>query len=216
MTRSGSGSAESDTTSASERSFARVLEDFKRDGCLLLVTGDVPEPVSARANRKLLGTPTEFRHRILAVTDPAVSEPQTHLPGSLDAESDGVVLIDARTNGRRGGVDAVADAIRDALPADPPTDEGNVRFALATLVPFVTDTEIDDEVVTALNTLRTAAHAVNAIGAIHLPLPDDHPDVDALTPSVDARIEVRDTNTALPEQRWYLPEQDATTNWVTM
>lgn len=216
MTQSGSGSDEHDTASASERSFARVLEGFKRDGCLLLVTGDVPEPVSARANRKLLGTPTEFRHRILAVTDPAISEPQTHLPGSLGVESDGVLVIDTRSSVRGGGVEAVADAIRDALPADPPTDEGNVRFALATLVPFVADAESDDEAVSALETLRTAAHTANAIGAIHLPLPDDHPDVDALTPSVDARIELRDTNTALPEQRWYLPEQDATTNWVTM
>lgn len=215
MTRSGSGSGESDTASASERSFARVLEGFKRDGCLLLVTGAVPEPVSARANRKLLGTPTEYRHRVLAVTDPAVSEPQTHLPGSLDVESDGVTVIDRRSSVRPGGIETVADGIRDALPGGPPMEDGNVRFALVTIAPFLADTKPDD-VVSALETLRTAAHAVNAIGAIHLPVPDDHKDVDILTPTVDARIGIRDTNTALPEQRWYLPEQDATTNWVTM
>lgn len=215
MTRSGPGGDQPDTA-ASERSFARVLDEFKRDGCLLLVTGDVPEPVSARATRKLLGTPTEFRHRTLAVTDPAVSEPQSHLPGSLGVESDGVTLIDTRTRGRAASVEPVAQAIRDSLPADPPMDEGNVRFALFSIAPFVESGEVDDKVIAALESLRSAAQTATAIGAIHLPLPDDAPEVDALTSSVDARIEVRDTDTALPEQRWHLPEQDTTTNWVTM
>lgn len=216
MTRSGRGSDEHDAASASERSFPHVLEGFKRDGCLLLVTGDVPEPVSARASRKLLGTPTEFRHRILVVTDPAVSEPQSHLPGTLGPESDGVTLMDARENVRSGGLEAVADAIRDALPADPPTDDGNVRFVLVTLNPFVTDADGGDEVLAALDSLRSTAHAATAIGAVHLPVPDTATEVDDLTCSVDARIEVRDTNTALPEQRWHLPDQNEPTDWVTM
>lgn len=217
MTRSGAGGDGRDVASASECSFARVLERLKRDGCLLMVTGDVPEPVSARASRKLLGTPTEFRTRVLAVTDPTVAEPATHLPGALCPASDGVTLIDERPSQRTTtGIVDVADAILDALPADQPSDEGNVRFALATLAPFRTGDHADDEIPAILDKLRDAAHAATAIGAIHLPLPDDHPDVNALTPHVDARIEIRDTNTALPEQRWYLPDRDATTNWVTM
>lgn len=217
MTRSGPRGDEQDAATASDGSFARALERLKRDGCLLMVTGDVPEQVSARASRKLLGTPTEFRTRVLAVTDPAISEPATHLPGALHPGSDGVTLIDERPPRRTAaGVVNVAEAILDALPADKPSDEGNVRFALATLAPFRTGDHADGAIPAALDTLRDAAHTATAIGAIHLPIPDDDPGVDALTPHVDARIEVRDTNTALPEQRWYLPDRDATTNWVTM
>ena len=217
MTRSGAGGDGQDAATASDGSFARVLERFKRDGCLLMVTGDVPEPVSARASRKLLGTPTAYRTRILSVTDPAVADPSTHLPGTFSPESDGVTLIDERPARRTAaGIVDVADAILDALPVDESQDDGNVRFALATLAPFRTADHADDAIPAALARLRDAAHAATAIGAIHLPLPDDHPDVDALTPHVDARIEVRDTNTALPEQRWHLPDREATTDWVTM
>lgn len=217
MTPSGAGSGERDVEIPSDGSFARVLERFKREGCLLMVTGDVPEQVTARASRKLLGTPTEYRTRVLAVTDPAVSEPATHLPGTLVPASDGVTIIDARNADLADGdVADVAEAVLEALPTSPPADEGNVRFALATLSPFVTDDGSTDAVPAALDTLREAAHGATATGAIHLPVPDEHADVAALTPHVDARIEVRDTNTALPEQRWYLPDQDATTNWVTM
>lgn len=241
MTRSGAGREGLDDSSASDGSFAHALKGFKRDGCLLLVTGDIPEPVAARASRKLLGTPTEFRHRVLAVTDPVVEEPATHLPGNLTCQSEGVSLIDRRDIDSTGSeiddigasiLDALLDAmsgaaqVGDELPdsadsavahADAaPSEGGSVRFALATLSPFWANDELSDAAYDLLDTLYGAAHDRDAIGAIHLPVPEGHPAVETLTPHVDARIEVRDTDTALPEQRWHLHEDDATTNWVTM
>lgn len=241
MTRSGAGREGLDDSSASDGSFAHALQGFKRDGCLLLVTGNIPESVAARASRKLLGTPTEFRHRVLAVTDPVVEEPATHLPGNLTCQSEGVFLIDRRDTGPTGrGIDDIGESILDALQdamsgaaraddvlpdtadtvdvnADAaPSEGGNVRFALATLSPFWANDDLGDAAYDLLDTLSGAAHDRDAIGAIHLPVPEGHPAVETLTPHVDARIEVRDTDTALPEQRWHLHEDDTTTNWVTM
>lgn len=217
MTRSGRTDTEVRATRddavrpASDASFSSALATFKRDGCLLLVTGEVAPPVRARASRKLLGTPTRYRERIVAAVDPAVPDPIAHLPGALDSTSDGVTVIDRRAAPPVPPT-VVCDAILDAFPAES-ANAGTLRFALATLTPYLDDL---DPTRSLLDHLRDAAHDAGAIGAVHLPLADRSETVADLTAHVDARIELRSPTDTIPEQRWYLPPHDETTNWVTM
>lgn len=216
MTRPGRAGDEADASPPGDESFARTLATFKRDGCLLLVTGDVGHAVRARASRKLLGAATEDRARVLAVVDTGVDDPVSHLPGVLTATSDGVTVLDLRGDADLGRVSPgdVADHIDDALPDRPrPAGGGAVRFSLATLDPWL---GAADTIPSLLEALCKAAHRTDAIGAVHLPRPADHQVVGALTPHADASIELRSRNDALPEQRWYLPDTDTATNWVTM
>lgn len=212
----------------SSLSFGDVLTTLKRRGCNLLVTGAVADDVAARATRKLLGTPTEPRERVLALTDPVVETPATYLPGSLYPRNDGVEILDYRDVGRSataversdgGGprtLDVIADTVcetvaergRDADPAQ-------VRFGLMSIRPLLdrhdgacVEQFLDRVTDTVLDT-RGMAH-------YHLRLPEDDAIVDALSPRFDARIELRRLDGMIPEQRWHVPDHDAETDWVTL
>lgn len=199
-------------TTESDASLAHTLDAFKRDGCLLLVTGAVTASVSARASRKLLGTPTEDRTRILAHTDPDVEDACSHLPGTLTVESDGVTVLDEWSDDAAPVPADAANAILDALPNADTVSSGQTRFVVVTLRPYLDHPP--DPLQAMLDSLHEAARRLDAIGAVHLPTADGHPRVAELDPHLDARIELRTTSDALPEQRWHLPNE--TTNWVTM
>jgi hypothetical protein len=47
----------------------------------------------------------------------------------------------------------------------------------------------------------------------HLPVADDAEVVQELSPLFDARVELRQTDGDVPEQRWHVPAYDEATNW---
>lgn len=209
-------------------SFGDVLAALKQQGCNLLVTGAVAEDVTARATRKLLGTPTEPRERVLALTDPVVENPVTYLPGSLYPHHDGVEILDYRDVGRAasaversdGGSPRTLDAITEELCATVAgrgrdTDPAQLRLGVMSLRPLLDRHDVDtvaqfaDELTGTVLDTRGMAH-------YHLRLPDDDPVVDSLSPLFDARIELRQLDGMIPEQRWHVPAEDAETDWVTL
>jgi len=63
----------------------RKLRRMKRNGCNLLVTGNVREEASRRATRRLLGSPEETRTRLLGLTDRDREDAPDLLPGDVRA-----------------------------------------------------------------------------------------------------------------------------------
>mgnify|MGYP006279497171 FL=1 len=63
----------------------RKLTRLKRNGCNLLVTGNVREEVSHRATRKLLGSPEATRTRLLGLTDHDREDAPNLLPDDVRA-----------------------------------------------------------------------------------------------------------------------------------
>lgn len=60
--------------------FISLLNQLKSTGCNLLVAGDVPREVFARASARLLGDDGELRYRVLAVTDASPQSIADRLP----------------------------------------------------------------------------------------------------------------------------------------
>lgn len=209
-------------------SFRDVLAALKRNGCNLLVTGAVSGDVTARATRKLLGTPTEPRERVLALTDSVVEQPVTHLPGSLYPHHDGVEILDYRDVGRStstaersdGGTPRTLDAIREELCATVArrghgTTPAQLRLGVVSLGPLL-DRYDADAVEQFIDTLSETVLDTRGMAHYHLRLPDDSPAVDELVPLFDARIQLRQLDGMIPEQRWHVPGEDADTDWVTL
>jgi hypothetical protein len=209
-------------------SFGDVLATLKHQGCNLLVTGAVAEDVTARATRKLLGTPTEPRERVLALTDPVVENPVTYLPGSLYPHHDGIEILDYRDVGRAastversdGGSPRTLDAIGEELCATvagrgSDTDPAQLRLSVMSLRPLL-DRHDADTVATFLEDLTSTVLDTRGMAHYHLRLPDDDPVVDSLSSLFDARIELRQLDGMIPEQRWHVPAEDAETDWVTL
>lgn len=209
--------------------YETTLKRLKRDGCAVLVTGEVPPRALRAATRTLFGAPGEGHQRVLALTDPSVGEPTDVLPADAHPGDDRVRVVDGRDAMRTtstvavgnspfegspfvdadaGGVEAlhlgVSQVLADVTPPDP--DAGDLRFSVASLGPLVDrrDREAVRQFVRA-----TADQVRGAQGMAHylLPVVDDASMVEWFQPAVDARIEVRTTADGPPEHRWHLPPE---------
>ncbi|WP_232686083.1 DUF7504 family protein [Halobacterium zhouii] len=212
----------------SPQSFEDVLVALKQNGCNLLVTGAVADDVTARATRKLLGTPTEPRERVLALTDSAVENPVTYLPGSIYPHHDGIDVLDYRDVGRSantaersdGGTPRTLDAISEDLCSTVArrgrdTAPAQLRLGVVSLHSLL-DRHDDDAVEQFLGRVTESVLDASGMAHYHLRLPDDDPAVEALSPLFDARIELRQLDGMIPEQHWHVPESSVDTGWVTL
>jgi len=203
----------------------RTFQALKRRGAQVLVVGDVPEDVSRRATRRLLGHPDEQRHRVLALND-SRADAADWFPGERTTADDGVALIDRRN--LRGG--AVADAqaepgrpepavirridaeIRDWEPDGTPSP-AVLRVGVYSLEPLL-ETRGVDAVGTLVARLTAAVRRGRGIGHYHLPRAPDAAAVADLESVFDARVELRSARVG-PEQRWHLPGRPPT-DWVAL
>jgi len=216
--------------------FDAVLRQLKRDGCHLLVTGDVDGEVAGRATRRLLGDPNRERERVLAVTDATADHVDHCLPAGVRRTDPDVWVADP-TGSQRS---VPADAADVELPADCADRSalGRLRAELVQAVGFFDDVRnglspaelrVGVTSVTPLldaHDRGTVGRFLRAVGAIvrgvdgmahaHLSLPDDHPTVDDLSPLFDARIELRRREGLVPEQRWHVPKHDITSDWTKL
>ncbi|WP_327053905.1 DUF7504 family protein [Halomicrococcus gelatinilyticus] len=207
------------------------LQRLKRQGSLLLVTGTVDETISGIATRRLLGDPHCDRKRVLAFADAVsddyvdyclpsgttrrdadvrVATPDGTRRGDPESEGDAAGRVD-RTDAerlRRGLTRAIAgfDANVDLDPAE-------LRVGVVTLVPFLDATDRSG-VERLVRTLGEIVRGLDGMAHVHLPVADTAPVVDDLSPLFDARIELRQRETFLPEQRWHVPRYGITTVWT--
>ncbi|MFC4358196.1 hypothetical protein ACFO0N_09575 [Halobium salinum] len=75
---------------------AARLRRLKRDGCVLLVTGDVDARARAEATRRLLGDPLQARTRVVILTAPDAEAVETHLPAGVAPDGEAVRVVDRR------------------------------------------------------------------------------------------------------------------------
>jgi hypothetical protein len=207
----------------SPHEFARYLHELKERGSNLLVTGNVPDDVTARATRTLFGQGSR-RYRVLALLDST-----RPIPESLSADEDHVWVVKLADEER-----SVPASASDAVSAENPTDLDSIRREIATAAAFYDDRfgelgpselrvgvglDAEEEVDSIEQFIdRTAEIVVEHRGMAHyhLPKPDDDPLVSELSPLFDARIELRQEPGQPPEQRWHVPSFDKTTIWVRL
>ncbi len=218
--------------------FSKLLSELKTDGCNLLVTGEVSERVSARATRTLLGDPAADRKRILALTDSTVRRVEPRLPTGVRRDRSDVWIIDQR-NDERSIPDRVGTAdVEIPTPYHERNDLWNLGEEIVLAVSFFDTTSgglkparlrlsVDSlsflaeensatELEYFLRMTGAIVRGVRGMGHYHLPMSDDAPLVNELSPLFDARIELRQRDGLVPEQRWHVPAYEKSTNWVRL
>jgi len=214
--------------------FTRWLADLKQTGSNILVTGEVPDKVSAAASRKLFGW-DKRRFRVLALTDRSITDSHARLPDEASFDDPTTWVIDQRRGER--SVPATATGVASDLGA-PATDDARdlceemcaavdfyadrtggldpaeLRVGVDSLFPLVQEDRSATERV--LGTLGDAVGDVQGMAHYHLRVPDDDEVVDDLMGLFDARIELRKLPNQNAQQRWHAPDIDATTSWMEL
>lgn len=214
--------------------FQAWLEQLKARGSNILVTGNVPDRISAKAARILFGR-DERRYRILSLIDRTIDSSESRFPETVSTDDAMTWLIDQRS-GERSVPDAALSA---ASYLDPPEkdnvrqlrdeiqtaisfyeersnglDPGELRVGIDSLFPLIQrDLQATKH---SLRTISATIRGVRGMAHYHLRVPDDDTVVRELTPLFDARIELRRNPGLKPEQRWHAPELDETTAWVEL
>lgn len=208
------------TTSVHENpvQFQELLHRLKRDGCNLLLVGEMTPDRWREAGRRFFGVPSERRYRLLVSTGGV-----GHALSVREAdERTRLVELSTVSRGSPGddGEGTFEDAepfLREELAALEPDsgfDPGECRIGIHTLAPFVGGDRLDgtirslERVTEAVRDRRGMAHYVLPTGYGNGPEP-------RLRPLFDAVIEYRCCEDCV-EQRWHAPEESLTTDWVPL
>lgn len=213
--------------------FARTLSELKRNGCNLLVVGGDHEPTRSEACRRLLGCGgAEPRRRVVVSADASVATVQERLPvasATPDDERDAIIDWEtptrsvSTTTGTPESVETVhvgADdlpglgiEIHDRLADEAgASDPGHVRLCFDSLTPLLA--RYDHETVFRfLHLVTRCVDRVDGMGHYHLPVGRNAEATRLVAPLFDAIVELR-TEAGRPEQRWHLPEEELTTDWL--
>lgn len=214
--------------------FAKWLSDLKQSGSNILITGAVPDAVSARASRHFFGR-EERRFRILGLTDQTITSGGARLPDDASFDDPTSWIIDQRRGERSVPVTAncvtsdlnppetddaqqLCDEVQTAISfyekQASGLDPAELRVGIDSLFPLV-----QEDLSTTEHTLRTLGATVRGVQGMahyHLRVHDDDEIVDELMPLFDARVELRKLSRRNPEQRWHAPEIDAKTMWMRL
>lgn len=219
--------------------FSQRLQRLKQQGCNLLVVGSVPDSVLSLASHQMLGDPNLRRHRLFVLTDADTSTVRGRLPAvNAGSITETTKIVDhvpsARTATTQVGtaaarvptehvyeedLDALRETVVDAIAAaerrEGGFDPGRFRLCFDSLRPIVD--EYDREAVARfLDRIATEIRGVRGMGHFILPVGRGDDAVDRLTPTFDAVVELRTVNDSREQERWYLPEDDLTTDWITL
>lgn len=207
----------------SPHEFARYLHELKERGSNLLITGNVPHDVTARATQTLFGQGSR-RYRVLALLDAT-----SRIPESLSPDGDRLWVVKRADEER-----SVPASAPDTESMENPGDLDSVRREIATAAEFYDDTfgelgpselrvgvdlgaeEDPDSIERFLDGTAEIVVEHKGMAHYHLPKPDDDPLVETLSPLFDARIELRKEPGQPPEQRWHVPAFGKTTIWVRL
>lgn len=220
--------------------FTTELTRLKQQGCCLLVTGSVSERVRAAQSQHLFGTPVEPRQRVLVVTDTITAGTARYLPPTVSPDDSDVTVLDAlstlRTRTAVGyshsssldqplddaslpdDLVALHSALRDAIDVanrEVQLPPGKLRIGLSSLCDL-----IERHGITATKTFVRAVtsdtRSMQGMTHFHFPGTLDSVTLTALKPVVDIHLELRDSFSRPPEQRWHLLGADLTSNWMTI
>ena len=219
--------------------FGQRLQRLKQQGCNLLVVGSVPDSVLSLASNQMLGDPSLRRHRLFVLTDADTSTVRGRLPvASTHSIAQTATIVDhvpsARTATTQMGpasdriptervydedldvlCETVADVIASLERQEGNFDAGRFRLCFDSLRPLVDEYD-PEELSRFLDRLTTEIRGVRGMGHFILPVACEDDVVGRLTPSFDAVVELRTVNDSREQERWHLPEEELTTDWITL
>lgn len=213
--------------------FAKTLSDLKQNGCNLLVVGSGHESTRSAACRRLLGYGgDEPRRRIVVAADTSVQSVRQRLPddpiragGSQDTIIDWQTPIRSAAASTDGGtaseriVTIGADdltqlgiEIHDCLLDGQESEPGQVRLCFDSLTPLISRHD-HETVFRFLHLVTGSLDRAQAMGHYHLPVGRNAESVRTLEPLFDAIVELR-AEAGRHEQRWHVPDEALTTDWL--
>lgn len=215
--------------------FARTLSDLKQNGCNLLVVGGDHEPARSDACQRLLGCGGgKSRNRLVVAADTSVEAVRDRLPTvSVSPGENRDTIIDWQTPLRSAsastggdpssvrtitvGVDDLTQLgikIHERVVDGPEFEPGELRVCFDSLVPLVSryDTET---VFRFLHLVTGSVDRSRAMGHYHLPVSRNAETVRSLEPLFDAIVELR-TDAGRAQHRWHIPQEDLTTDWLSV
>lgn len=214
--------------------FSKWLANLKQIGSNILITGEVPEAVSAQASRKFFGR-EERRFRVLGLTDRTISSADARLPEDASFADPTTWLVDQRCGER--SVPATAASVTAELDPLNTDDARQLREEIQTAISFYDEKSggldpselrvgvdslfplVERDLSATRRVLRTLGATVRGVHGMahyHLRVPAEDETIEELMHLFDARVELRKRPRRDPEQRWYAPEIDATTPWMQL
>lgn len=219
--------------------FGQRLQRMKQRGCNLLVVGSVPDSVLSLASNQMLGDSNLRRHRLFVLTDADTSTVRGRLPAaSTRPLSQMTKIVDHVPSARTAttqtgaatepipvervyddGLDVLCEVIVDTITTfernEGGFDAGRFRLCFDSLRPIVDEYD-SDELSRFLDRLTTEIRGVQGMGHFILPVAREVDVVSQLEPSFDAVVELRTVNDSREQERWHLPEDNLTTDWITL
>jgi hypothetical protein len=198
--------------------FDRTLQELKRHGCILLITGAVAEDVTLQATR---------RKHVLVATRRSDVDIADGLPPGVKRDGPNVRVIrpstveldDSPTNVGQTELEYIRAELLKAVGYFDDSASGlspaELRVSIDSIEGLL-ETNDHTTVTQFLRTMMALVRGVNGIGHVHLPVPDDSRTVDRLSPLFDARIELRRRDRLVAEQRWHMLIGDSTTPWAKL
>lgn len=218
--------------------FTRMLADLKERGSNLLLVGSVNGMVLSQACTRFLGEALdEPRRRLFVSTDDSstVSEKIQTQYGHADSNSfklirwetetrssaaqstsGRTVIPDVRIESDKLGT--LGDEIETIISEFERTNDGfepaELRLCFDSLLPVVAEYEPVD-VFRFLHLLTGRIRTASGMAHYHLPLDIDDELVQLIVPLFDGIVEIRAEN-GHPEQRWHFPDNEFTTDWLSL
>ncbi len=196
------------------RRFAQRLNEFKSEGCCILVTGNADNKAFNRQLRKSLGESS--RKQIIVATD--TTEPERILgPDISDSKSSVEVIkqpVRSVSTASTSQLDRLSNEILNVVHRFDNAfglSDNDLRIGVEEL------NQLSDQVdrQTVIRFIRSLTQTIEFVnGTAYCQFRGSTERAEYLIDSglFDARIEVR--NDRQGEERWHLPEDDITTDWV--
>ncbi|WP_158056621.1 DUF7504 family protein [Halorussus halophilus] len=209
---------------ADEERFVQQLQELKRSGSSVLVTGKVQANVAMRHGRLALGDETNAQ-----VVASAHSTPGALLPEGVSALDPTVTMIrrtnqhrsvtfeDASSAANEAELSELREDIGDAVAAFNAQYElgpSALRATVDSLGELLDESDVED----AEHFLRDVSRSVKLVNGgcyFYLRRADDSDVVQRLSSVVDARVELRQTRREA-QQRWHIPGEGITTDWISL
>ncbi|RBI62436.1 hypothetical protein DMJ13_11260 [halophilic archaeon] len=228
------GDARDGQSQGNERRFSEVLSRLKSTGAALLVVGDLPHRLHARACRQMLGSTAHATRRRLFVSTTTGPSTGAFEHSTLPADESKTQLIRYETTHRStaasrpagdislsttvldGSLGELGIEISRAIERFNNTanglDAAELRLCFDSLTPLL---DRDREMLFQfLHVLIGRVKSVNGMSHFHLPRSRTTEAVAMLESLFDAIVELRLQDEML-QQRWHFPDEDWTTRWLS-
>jgi len=223
----GDSQADCDWTTAPD-TFADALDDLKAEGCMLLVVESGSGAADHVGCDRMLGDATAEDRRRLFVRPDTTESPHVGAASPAATERETVVYsTGARTATTApsgavtpetvsGDVDALGTATEDAVDAlAPPAgfDSGQLRVCVGGVGDLLGDADLA-AVAAYVRRLRETVTAADGMAHVHVDDRVPATAVEGLFEQFDAVVEVAEAGDA--RQRWHLPDESVSTEWLEL